>query len=152
MQIRTVKRHVIALVSATFLLAAAHLAQPVNTLAEIKTANARKAAPAFSLVDAKGSAVRLSDYKGRVVLLSFWATWCHGCVSELPWYVEFYDKYRERGLSVIAASMDDDGWKVVKPFMNEKKLNFTVVLAADGLPERYGLGAMPMSEIGRAHV
>src|ERR1700693_616896 len=88
--------------------------------------NARKAAPNFTLSDSKGAAVRLSDYKGKVVLLDFWATWCHGCKTEIPWYMEFQNKYKDTGLSVIGVSMDEDGWKSVKPFVEEQKMNYVV--------------------------
>src|SRR5258707_420413 len=101
---------------------------PLTAPAEIKTTAARKAAPAFSLNDEKGTPVSLSDLKGKVVLLNFWATWCHGCKEEIPWYMEFADKYKTKGLAVIGVSMDDEGWKVVTPFIREKKLNYTIVI------------------------
>jgi cytochrome c biogenesis protein CcmG/thiol:disulfide interchange protein DsbE len=108
-------------------------------------ANSRMVAPAFSLADASGASVSLSDYKGRVVLLNFWATWCHGCKTEIPWYVEFQEKYKSRGFIALGASMDDGGWKVVKPFVKVKKLNYPVVIANDGLAKQYELRGMPLS-------
>ena len=77
----------------------------------------RKLAPNFILTDAKGDTINLSAYKGKVVLLDFWATWCGGCKTEIPWYMEFDSKYKDRGLAVIGVSMDEDGWKSVRPFM-----------------------------------
>src|SRR5438270_2690708 len=85
----------------------------------------RKTAPDFTLSDATGASIRLSDYKGKVVLLDFWATWCHGCNIEIPWYMEFQQKYKDKGLSVIGVAMDDDGWKSVRPFSDEKKINYS---------------------------
>src|SRR5216684_2697750 len=111
----------------------------------VPASNVRKTAPNFTLTDSKGTSVRLSDYKGRVVLLDFWATWCHGCKIEIPWYMEFQDKYKDKGLSVIGVSMDDDGWKSVKPFLEEKKMNYTVVVGNEPLGKLYGLSAMPMT-------
>jgi peroxiredoxin len=103
-------------------------------------------APDFSLGDSTGSPVKLSAYKGKVVLLDFWATWCTGCKVEIPWYVEFQDKYRNDGLTAIGVSMDDDGWKSVKPFLEEHKLNYPVVIANQDLTTRYGgLPALPMT-------
>jgi cytochrome c biogenesis protein CcmG/thiol:disulfide interchange protein DsbE len=87
----------------------------------------------------------LSAYKGKVVLLNFWATWCHGCQEEIPWFVQFESKYKQNGLAVIGVSMDDDGWKSVKPFLEEKKLNYTIVIGNEPLGKLYGLSAMPMT-------
>ena len=118
----------------------------MNVSAEIAAASSRKAAPGFSLNDQKGAAVRLSDYKGKVVLLNFWATWCHGCKLEIPWYMEFADKYKKSGFVVIGVSMDDEGWKVVKPFLAEKKLNYPIVIGNQELARRYGgVESMPVS-------
>lgn len=105
-----------------------------------------QSAPDFSLSDSAGSPVKLSAYKGKVVLLDFWATWCTGCKVEIPWYVEFQNKYRNDGLAAIGVSMDDDGWKSVKPFLEEHKLNYPVVIANEDLTARYGgLPALPMT-------
>lgn len=108
-------------------------------------AAARKPAPDFTLQDANGMPIRLADFKGRVVLLDFWATWCHGCKLEIPWFMEFEGRYKREGLSVMGVSMDDDGWKVVKPFIAAKKMNYTVVIGDDALAKQYGLGPMPMT-------
>jgi len=71
----------------------------------------RQVAPDFTRVDAAGHRIRLSKYKGNVVLLDFWATWCTGCKQEIPWYMEFADKYKRNGLAVLGVSMDDEGWR-----------------------------------------
>lgn len=112
---------------------------------DLAAAAARKAAPDFTLTDAAGAKVQLSEYKGRVVLLDFWATWCHGCKTEIPWYVEFENRYKNRGLAVIGVSLDADGWKSVKPFLAEEKMSYPVVIGNDGLAGRYGVTNMPMT-------
>jgi thiol-disulfide isomerase/thioredoxin len=102
----------------------------------------RKAAPSFSLIDSKGAPVSLSQYKGKVVLLDFWATWCTGCKVEIPWYMQFSEKYKLDGLAVLGVAMDDN-WKPVKPFVEEKKMNYPVVLGNKEMAKKYGLKSMP---------
>jgi len=104
-----------------------------------------KVAPDFTLQDSEGASVNLSAYKGRVVLLDFWATWCHGCQTEIPWYVEFQNRYKSRGLAAIGVSMDDDGWKSVKPFLQQNKLNYPVVIGNQALAKVYGVDALPVT-------
>ena len=114
-------------------------------LATLLAATVLEPAPDFTLTDSHGVPVRLSDYKGRVVLLDFWATWCGGCKVEIPWYMEFQNKYKDKGLAVIGVAMDDDGWKKVKPFAEAKQMNYPVVLGTGELAERYAVTAMPVT-------
>ena len=105
----------------------------------------RKSAPDFTLTDAKSRAVTLSAYRDRVVLLDFWATWCGGCKTEIPWYMEFDRKYRDHGLTVIGVAMDDEGRKVVNPFVKQKGIDYTIVIGNDVLAKQYNLTAMPLT-------
>ena len=105
----------------------------------------RPPAPDFSLPGADGVPVQLAHYRGKVVPLDFWATWCHGCKTEIPWYMEFSQKYKKDGLVVIGVSMDDGGWKVVKPFLKEKQMKYPVVIGNEALGKLYGLGEMPLT-------
>ncbi len=108
----------------------------------------RKPAPNFSLKDAEGRTVQLSDFKGKVVLLNFWATWCGPCKLEIPWFVEFERKYKDKGFEVVGVSMDEDGWNAVKPFLSENQMNYRVVLGDDKVASSYGgVESLPTSFI-----
>ncbi len=106
---------------------------------------ARKVAPDFTLTDAQGRAVTLSALRGKVVLLDFWATWCGGCKLEIPWYVEFHRKYRGQGLVVVGVSMDEEGMKVVKPFLEQRHIDYPVVIGSEALGQQFGLQSMPLT-------
>ncbi len=121
------------------------LSLPARAPADLTAVNSRKIASDFTLTDSKGASVKLSDYKGQVVLLDFWATWCGGCKVEIPWYMEFQNKYKASGLSVIGVLMDEDGWKSVKPFLENQPVNYPVVIGNRDLAKRYMVDAMPMT-------
>src|SRR6266404_7227570 len=71
------------------------------------------AAPDFTLEDSNGASTKLSGYKGKVVVLDFWATWCTGCKVEIPWFMEFQTKFKSEGLETIGVAMDEEGWDKV---------------------------------------
>jgi peroxiredoxin len=104
----------------------------------VKTDHERKAAPEFELKDADGKTVRLSDYKGKVILLDFWATWCGPCKIEIPWFIDFERKYKDRGFAVIGVSMDEEGWTVVKPFVTDLAINYRILQGSDQTAQMYG--------------
>ena len=110
----------------------------VKADASVKPAKDRKPAPDFALKDSNGQTVHLSDYKGRVVLLDFWATWCGPCKIEIPWFMEFEQQLKDRGFAVVGVSMDEDGWNVVKPYMQQLKMNYRILLGNDHVGELYG--------------
>jgi peroxiredoxin len=115
---------------------------------QVHATSNRKPAPEFSLTDASGAKVKLSDYKGKVVLLNFWATWCGPCALEIPWFMEFQQQYKSQGFEVLGVSMDDDGWAAVKPYIAEHKVNYRVLLGDDSVSQLYGgLDALPTTYI-----
>ena len=80
----------------------------------------------------------MSAYKGKVVLLNFWATWCGPCKIEIPWFIEFEKTYRDRGFAVLGVSMDEDGWAVVKPYVEQKNVNYKVVVGNGATAKQFG--------------
>lgn len=104
----------------------------------LKPAAQRNAAPDFVLKDADGRDVKLSDLKGKVVLLNFWATWCGPCKFEIPWFIEFEKKYKDKGFAVVGVSLDDEGWEVVKPYITDKQVNYRVVIGTEEVSQKYG--------------
>jgi peroxiredoxin len=112
---------------------------------------AAQTAPDFTLADAKGKRLRLSDYRGKVVLLNFWATWCGPCKVEIPWFIEFQKEYQAKGFTVLGVSLDEDGWKVINPFAAEQKINYPILLGNEEVNQRYGgIEALPTTlVIGR---
>lgn len=106
--------------------------------AKLKPEPSRNAAPAFSLKDADGRTVSLADYKGKVVLLNFWATWCGPCKIEIPWFIDFEQKYKDRGFAVIGISTDEEGWEVVKPYIQKNKINYRILLGDEPTAQLYG--------------
>jgi peroxiredoxin len=118
-------------------------ADEMGTRAALQSPDQRKPAPGFTLKDANGKTVRLQDYRGKIVLLDFWATWCHGCKQEIPWFAEFHRKYGDQGLAVIGVSMDDEGWKVVAPFVKSAGISYQIVLGDQATGKKYAIVSMP---------
>jgi cytochrome c biogenesis protein CcmG/thiol:disulfide interchange protein DsbE len=103
-----------------------------------------KQAPDFSLKDENGANITLADYRGKVLLLNFWATWCGPCKIEIPWFMEFEKQYKNKGFEVLGVAMDDDGWKAVKPYASDHNINYRVVLGNDSMATAYGgVDALP---------
>lgn len=111
--------------------------------AALQSPDQRKPAPEFALKGSSGKSVHLGDYRGKVVLLDFWATWCHGCKEEIPWFADFSRRYSQQGLTVVGISMDDDGWKVVTPFVKSVGIPYLIVLGDAATAKAYSIQSMP---------
>ena len=95
-------------------------------------------APDFELKSVDGNTVKLSDFRGKVAVLNFWATWCAPCRVETPWLVDLYRQYKEHGLEVIGISMDDGNQEHVADFVKEMGINYTVLMGNHAVGDAYG--------------
>lgn len=132
----------------------ADASEPPTVRATIQLMPDRKPAPAFGLEDASAKIVRLSDYRGKVLLLDFWATECGGCVREIPWFMDLARAYKKEGLAVVGISVDvlyeslkdsKEGWSRVKPFVQARKVNYPILMGDDQVTKRYDIRALPLT-------
>ena len=137
-----------------FLLIGAGLPAGVTAAPEapVCDAGAKPANLNFTLKDMHGRTVKLSDYKGKVIVLDFWATWCGPCKLEIPGFVKLQTKYAKRGLTVLGVSVDDKA-PLLPPFAKQFKMNYPVLvgLGEQKFQDAYGpLWAIPTTfVIGR---
>jgi cytochrome c biogenesis protein CcmG/thiol:disulfide interchange protein DsbE len=109
------------------------------------SADAEPANLDFTLTDMDGKKVNLADYKGRPVLINFWATWCPPCKQEIPAFIDLQDKYRDQGFVVLGVSTDDPA-DALKQFAAEYKMNYPVLQGTEELMNEYGpIWAIPVS-------
>ena len=101
------------------------------------SSNTQQIAPDFSRLDLQGHSVRLSSYRGKVVLLTFWATWCEPCRAEAPIFSAWEKQYRARGLRILGVSMNDDA-KAAAAFSATLKLSYPNVIGDAQLGQLYG--------------
>jgi len=104
-------------------------------------------APDFTLQDMGGKTVKLSDQKGKVVLLEFWATWCPPCRAAVPGLEQLHKAYKDKGLVVLAVSMDQGGLDEIKSFVAEQHITYTVLKGTDAVAEQYQVRSIPMTLI-----
>lgn len=111
--------------------------------------------PSIVMKDLNDHDVTLSQYKGQVVLVNFWATWCAPCKIEIPWMIEFQKKYSPRGFTILGVSMDEDGKKAISPFLEKERfdvngqkeaISYPILLGNDGIADKFGsIVGMPTS-------
>lgn len=130
------------------MLAACSTESAVHPTSRVTPEKERKEAPDFALKDTDGRTVRLSDYRGKVVLLNFWATWCGPCKMEIPWFMELEQNMKGQGFAVLGIAMDDEGWQVVKPFLAHLRVNYRTLMGNDSVAQSYGgVDSLPTSFI-----
>ncbi len=95
-------------------------------------------APDFTLPTIDGKPVKLSDLRGKAVLLNFWATWCGPCKVEIPWFTELQQQYASQGLVIVGVSMDDDPKKDVPKFAQEMKIDYPILVGNESVADLYG--------------
>ncbi len=113
------------------------------------------AMPTIAMKDLNDRDVTLAQYKGQVVLVNFWATWCEPCKIEIPWMIEFQKKYSSRGFTILGVSMDEEGKKVINPFLEKERfdvdgqkeaVNYPILVGNDSIADKFGsLVGLPTS-------
>ena len=132
--------------------AAPHLSAQRDVHAALQSAQARQPAPAFHLPDAQGKQLSPSDFRGKVVLLNFWATKCGGCVLELPTFVSLQKTYGGRGYTAVGISVDipydglpnaSEAWKLVTPFAAQHDMTYPIVMGDQATIDQFHITAFP---------
>jgi thiol-disulfide isomerase/thioredoxin len=134
---------VVALVVALMLYVGLHMARRSGRLPTPRITRST-VAPDFSLESLEGKTMRLSDFRGKAVLLNFWATWCGPCKIEMPWFVELQQKYGSQGLQVVGVAMDDASKEDIAKFAKEMGVNYPVLIGKEAVGDSYGgIPALP---------
>jgi cytochrome c biogenesis protein CcmG/thiol:disulfide interchange protein DsbE len=106
-----------------------------------------KPAPEVTFKDLDGKDAALNQYKGKVVLVNFWATWCDPCFVEIPWLIEMQQKYEAKGFTVLGVAMDEEGKSAVAPFLAKERfnvngqklpMNYPIVIGNDEVADKFG--------------
>ncbi len=111
-------------------------------LLTLRESNKLKPAPSFALEDLKGNRVQLSDFRGKIVMLGFWASWCRACLQQTPHFIDLYDKYKNKGLEVIGISLDRNPERI-RTFAKAGGINYTIIIADSKVTEYYGIVSIP---------
>ncbi len=101
-------------------------------------------APDFTLQDLDGKAVSLSEFKGKVVVIDFWATWCPPCRASIPGLERIHREYSPKGVVLLAVSLDDGGWDDVKSFRQEYGISYRILKGTNDVATKYMVRSIPM--------
>jgi thiol-disulfide isomerase/thioredoxin len=124
----------VMLAAAPYFARRAGLAKNVTRQPEIKG----KVAPDFSLESLDGKTVRLSDFRGKAVLVNFWATWCQPCKIEMPWFEEMQKQYGPNGFQVLGIAMDDASKEDIAKFAKDIGVNYPILIGKEAVGDAYG--------------
>jgi cytochrome c biogenesis protein CcmG/thiol:disulfide interchange protein DsbE len=127
---------VVALIAAAMLYFGVHMSRRTAGPALLVTKSSP--APDFTLDSLDGKSMRLSDLRGKAVLLNFWATWCGPCKIETPWLVELQNQYGSQGLQVVGVEMGDDGKDEITKFAKDMGVNYPVLIGKEAVGDAYG--------------
>jgi thiol-disulfide isomerase/thioredoxin len=120
---------------------------PSNYSVQPKDTPDNQPAPEVTFKDLDGKSATLNQYKGKVVLVNFWATWCDPCFVEIPWLIEMQQKYEAKGFTVLGISMDEEGKSAVVPFLAKERfnvngqklpMNYPIVIGSDEVADKFG--------------
>jgi peroxiredoxin len=148
---RSITSTVLSVAALTFILPLSVAAQHDVHATLIAKAD-RRPAPNFHLVDEHGKTLQIPDFRGKVVLLNFWATACGGCVLEIPSFIELQQKYGNTSFTAVGISADipydglksaDEAWQKVRPFIAKHQMNYPILMGNDAVISAYGFQAYP---------
>ena len=136
---------VVAAIIAAMLFAGIHAARKNRTAGGAVTSQFRgQPAPDFELQSLEGKNMKLSDFRGKAVLLNFWATWCGPCKIEMPWFVELQKEYGPQGFQIVGVAMDDASSEEIAKFAQQMGVNYPVLLGKEAVGQSYGgVGVLP---------
>jgi thiol-disulfide isomerase/thioredoxin len=97
-----------------------------------------RVAPDWTLLDLDGKALSSKDLRGKVVLIDFWATWCGPCRRSIPHLIDLHNEYKDKGLVVVGVSVDQQGPRVVRPFVDQNKIPYTIVMQTGKVVQDFG--------------
>jgi peroxiredoxin len=141
--------HYIVIVGVALIVGAVYLNKPKDSNSapsqQVPSENAAmetpadgKLAPDFALKSTDGKTIKLSDYRGKVVVLDFWATWCPPCKAEIPDFIRLYSQYQKDGFQMLGISLDQGGLGDVVPFMKNYGINYPIMLGDNQVVSEYG--------------